>query len=298
MNRIALIGAGKVGTVLGRVLVENGAAIVCVVSRTKRSARRAGKMLHCANVSDSLSAIPANTDVIFIATPHESVPIVARELASLPQLHFRNISVCHASGMLTAKVLRPIARKGGTVFSFHPLQTFPRDMAVEKILPTARGIYFGVDGDAKGIRRAKQLAGKMEGHIFEVSPHLREFYHATCVVASNHLTALVGVLERMSLHLGRRESTFFDLFQPILFSTLRNIKISSPRKALTGPVARGGVDTVAAHFAAVKKYSPRLLPYYGTLTLQTVTLAQRKGSLTPAQARALKRIVHSYSTSR
>ncbi|MBM2841717.1 MAG: hypothetical protein HW412_2245, partial [Bacteroidetes bacterium] len=180
MSNIAIVGAGKVGTVLGRVLVENGEKVVCVVSRTKKSAQTAGRFLKCRNVSDSLDAIPAAADFIYITTPHAAVADVALNLSRLSHLRFKRLSVCHASGMLTADVLEPVRLRGATVFSFHPLQTFPRDFASRDIVPTARGIYFAVDGTPQAIKRARVFARKLEGKVIEIRPEMRSFYHAAC----------------------------------------------------------------------------------------------------------------------
>jgi predicted short-subunit dehydrogenase-like oxidoreductase (DUF2520 family) len=297
MHNIAIVGAGKVGTVLGRVLVENGEKIVCVVSRTMKSAKVAGKFLRCKNVSDSLTAIPSSTDLIYITTPHEAIEDVVRGLAWFGDIDFRRLSVCHASGMLTARALAPVAERGATVFSFHPLQTFPRDFRPKDIVPTARGIYYAVDGTPKAVKTARQFARKLEGKVIVVKPEMRAFYHAACVVGSNHLTTVMSILESMFKRFGSSEKDFFKVFQPILISTLRNVKLSSPQAALTGPVARGGVETVAGHFASIKKLAPELLPYFGTLTLETARLAERKGSLTKERALALRNLVHSFTKS-
>ena len=58
---IAIIGAGKVGSVLGRILVEEDQDVVCVVSRTITSARAAGKFIGCPVVSVHLQDIPPDT---------------------------------------------------------------------------------------------------------------------------------------------------------------------------------------------------------------------------------------------
>ena len=294
MLKIAIVGAGRVGTVLGRILVENGEEVVCVVSRTRMSAKAAGKFLGCKNVSDSLSAIPASTNLICITTPHASIGEVARGVARLDHLRFRKLSVCHASGMLTAKALAPVARRGATVFSFHPLQTFPRDFHPKDIVPTARGIYYGVDGSRVAVKKAEGLARSLDGKVIEIKPALRVFYHAACVVASNHLTALLSVLESMHGHLRTTEKDFFRVFNPIIMATLCNNERTSPAEALSGPVARGGVETVAAHFESIKRIAPDLIPYFGTLTLETVRLAERKRSITRERASAMRKLVRSF----
>ena len=293
---VAIVGAGKVGSVLGKILVENGQTISCVVSRSKTSARNTGRFLRCKNVSDSLCSIPAHTDIVYITTPHAAVPEVAVDLAHVEGLPFRRLAVCHASGMLTADALSPLRQKGATVFSFHPLQTFPRDFEPRAIVGFARGIYYGVDGEPPAVRKARAFAARLDGKIIVIPPELRALYHAACVVASNHLTTLFWMLEQLFDRLQTREKDFFRVFKPIIMATLRNIEATSPTRALSGPVARGGVETVREHFTAVRDGAPALLAYFSTMSLETVHLALAKGSVTGRQADALIQLIQSYQS--
>lgn len=297
MSNVAIVGAGKVGTVLGRILSERGENVVCVVSRSLRSAKQAGKFIGCRNCSDTLDSIPNLTDFIIIATPHDAVATVALALSRLEHFPFKRLSVCHTSGMLTAAALDTVKARGAAVFSFHPLQTFPRDFHPRDIVPTSKGIYYAIDGSPHALKKARTLARKLGGKTIEIKPEMREFYHAACVVASNHLTAILGILQSMSGALGIAQKDFLRVFKPIILATLRNVERSSATAALTGPVARGGVDTVAGHFDALKTYAPELLSYFGTLTLETIKLAEAKKSITGKQALSLRQLVRSYTTS-
>ena len=293
---IAIVGAGKVGSVLGKILVENGNTISCVVSRSKVSARKAGRFLRCKNVSDSLSAIPSQTDIVYITTPHSAVQDVATALSQVEQLPFQRLSVCHASGMLTSDVLEPLRRKGATVFSFHPLQTFPRNFEPRAIVERARGIYYGVDGEPVAVRKAKAFASRLEGKVIVIPPELRTLYHAACVVASNHVTTLLWTLELMFDRLRTTERDFFRVFKPIIMATLHNNEMTSPARALSGPIARGGVETVRDHLVALRDHLPALIPYFATMSLETVKLAIAKGSIDSRQADALIHLIHSYQS--
>jgi predicted short-subunit dehydrogenase-like oxidoreductase (DUF2520 family) len=288
---IAVIGGGKVGSVLGRILADRGNRIVCVVSRTTASARRAGRYLGCRNVSTSLAAVPDSVDLIFITTPHAAVAEVAAGLAALPRPSFRGTAVCHASGMLTADVLDPVRRRGATVFSFHPLQTFPRDFTPDAILGSARGIWYGIDGRPRALTVARELARRLEGRAMVIPPDRRAFYHAACVVASNHLTALMNILAEMFTGLGRDRRAFFPVFEPIIAATLRNVRRTGPAAALSGPVARGGIETVDEHFRAVRRTAPHLFPYFAAMTLETVRLARLKGSIDEDRTRLMVDLV-------
>ena len=293
--RVAIVGAGKVGTVLGRVLVEEGSRITAVVSRSRSSARSAASFLRCRTYADAVTAIPAGTDIVFITTPHDAVAGVAATLARLEGLDFSRMGAWHASGMLTASVLEPLEKRGATVFSFHPLQTFPRDFPPRRIVPLARGIWYGADGPRAGLRMARRFARALRGHVIEIAPESRELYHAACVVASNHLTVLLSVLREMTGGLCREERPRLEPFRPIIEATIFNVFGTSPASALSGPVARGGVETVAKHLEAVRASLPVLLPYYTRMTLETVRLAVAKGSLTPERRDAMEKMIMAYT---
>jgi predicted short-subunit dehydrogenase-like oxidoreductase (DUF2520 family) len=290
---VAIIGAGKVGSVLGRILADRGGRVVAVISRSRSSARKCARFVGCKLYSTSLDDLPPETSLILITTPHGAVEEVGLALSRLEQLRFKRLNVCHASGMLTAEALAPLAARGATVFSFHPLQTFPRDFEPRDIVDSIVGIYYGVDGTRKGLATARRLATLLRGHTIEVPPEMRVFYHAACVVASNHLTGLLAVLESMYAKLGNSQKKFFPVFMPIIMATLRNVNATSPVQALSGPVARGGTETVARHFDAVRTYAPELIRYFSSLTDETITLAARKGSLSPERVEEMRQLVQS-----
>jgi predicted short-subunit dehydrogenase-like oxidoreductase (DUF2520 family) len=285
--RIAIVGGGVVGSTLGRLFAEGGAEITAVVSRTTTSARRAGKFIGCRNVGTSVDAIPPRTTLIYITAPHDAISGVAAEIGALDGLAHRKLAVCHASGILTAAALEPTARAGATVFSFHPLQTFPRGFRPAALLDLARGIPFGVDGSARGLRHARRLASLIGGTVMVVPPETRPLYHAACVVASNHLTTLLSVLEQMFHAVGVRRPAAAEAFGPIMRATMLNAERTSPAASLSGPIARGGVSTVSAHLDALGSAVPELIPYFVAVSRETVRLARRRGSITPGQERAL-----------
>jgi predicted short-subunit dehydrogenase-like oxidoreductase (DUF2520 family) len=115
------------------------------------------------------------------------------------------------------------------------------------------------------------------------------------VVASNHLTAMLGILETMFHRLRPEGEDFFDVFSPILKATLRNVQADSPAGALSGPIVRGGVETIAGHFDALTRFAPALIPYYTRLSMETMHLAIAKGALENAQVEELTRLLLHYS---
>jgi len=285
--RIAIVGGGVVGSTLGKLFAEAGAEITAVVSRTSVSARRAGKFIGCPNVGTTVDAIPPRTTLVYIAAPHDAIHGVAADISAATGLVHRRLAVCHASGVLTAAALEPAARAGATVFSFHPLQTFPRTFRPAALLDLARGIPFGVDGPAGGLSHARRLASLIGGTVILVPPATRALYHAACVVASNHLTTLLSVLEQMYHAAGIQRPPAAAAFGPIMRATMLNAARTSPAASLSGPIARGGVSTVSAHLDALGTAVPELIPYFVAVSRETVRLARRRGSITTEQEKAL-----------
>lgn len=292
---VAIVGGGKVGSVVGRLLTGRGHRLTAVISRTLRSAKRAGRFAGCRSVSTDPGAISAETDIIFIATPHDAIAGVARNLAVVDHLRFRRLAVCHASGIYDASVLDPLAVRGAKVFSFHPLQTFPRDFAPARIVPHARGIFYGVDGAVAAVRVARRLARELDGKIIIIPPEMRILYHAACVVASNHMTTVLWVLERMFQQITDGRGDFYRVFHPIIEATLNNVRNSSPAGALSGPIARGGVGTVQQHLESLRTFVPELLPYFAAVSLETVRLASAKGSIDATVAATMVDLLRTYS---
>jgi predicted short-subunit dehydrogenase-like oxidoreductase (DUF2520 family) len=108
---------------------------------------------------------------------------------------------------------------------------------------------------------------------------------------------MLSILENMFGVLRAGKTGFFDVYRHILMATLKNIEATSPARALSGPIARGGVETVAEHFSAISRFAPELVPYFAHLSLETVRLAKSKGSISDAQAQAMTELARRYMTS-
>jgi predicted short-subunit dehydrogenase-like oxidoreductase (DUF2520 family) len=75
----------------------------------------------------------------------------------------------------------------------------------------------------------------------------RARYHAAATVASNHLVALLGQVARLAETTGVPPAAFL----PLVRATVDNVEVLGATDALTGPVARGDVDTVVRHLDAL-----------------------------------------------
>ena len=93
----------------------------------------------------------------------------------------------------------------------------------------------------------EELVHDLGGRAFRVPPQERVRYHAAAVIASNHLVALLGQVERIAAEAGLPLDAYLDLVE----QTVDNVRRLGPAAALTGPVARGDWATVYRHLLAL-----------------------------------------------
>jgi len=105
------------------------------------------------------------------------------------------------------------------------------------------GATYCVAGD-EGIR---EIATALNGRIITLSDEQRTLYHATAVVAANHLVALMGHVKELAEAAGLS----LEDFLPLAEQSLRDVKEVGPQDALTGPASRGDMATIDAHLAAL-----------------------------------------------
>jgi predicted short-subunit dehydrogenase-like oxidoreductase (DUF2520 family) len=213
-GRLALVGPGRAGRAVCEALAAAGWTVGAVVGR-----------------GDDPAAV-AGSDLVVVAVPDGAVATVA---AALGRHVGPETLVVHLSGALGVDALAGLPCRVGAL---HPLQTLaggPDDAA------RLRGTWFAVEGDAA----VGELARACGGQPFAVGDRAR--YHATAVVASNHLVALLGQAERLAAAAGVPVAALW----PLVERTVENVRERGAAAALTGPVARGDAGTVARHLAAL-----------------------------------------------
>ena len=86
---------------------------------------------------------------------------------------------------------------------------------------------------------------------------------------------------------GRRLRT--EDWKGLVEGTLRNVKQLDAARALSGPIARGDIETVRAQLEALRPF-PAAALVYRVLAKEAVELAER-GGLSGGKVRALKRML-------
>lgn len=284
--KIAVVGAGKVGSALALLLSRQGYPVAGVASKSIASARRVAEEL-CVPATDKPEEVTIGADVVFITTPDRVIAPVAGEISERGGFRAGQV-VFHTSGAHPAEEVGAARRSGALAASLHPLQSFADVKMAMESLP---GSYFALEGDGEALPLAEQIVKDLGGRSFSIAAKDKPLYHAAACIASNYLVSLMhfatGLYGRFGLS---REEAFSALF-PLIQGTIKNISQVGPAPALTGPVARGDGTTLEGHLEVLKEVGRQELDLYRKLGLYTVKVALEKGSISADQGERLEEIL-------
>jgi predicted short-subunit dehydrogenase-like oxidoreductase (DUF2520 family) len=211
---VRIVGPGRAGTSLALALTNAGWDVAPMLGRR-----------------DDPADAAAGVDLLVLATPDDAVRDVARAVGPVA-----STVVAHLSGARGLDVLAPHERRAAV----HPLVALPTPEVGAKRLV---GGWFAVAGDPL----ADEVVTALRGRSFTVDDADRATYHAAAVIASNHLVALMGQVERLAAEVGVPLDAYLDLAS----ATLDNVAELGPGAALTGPAARGDEATIRRHLRAL-----------------------------------------------
>lgn len=272
-DRIVIVGPGRMGLAIGATLIESGE-----LERLTFFGRDVEPPPHPLFESARKraeyriwpGALPERTNIVILAVPDGRLAEVAQTLAAAGPPPPGCVAL-HLAGALSTDVLSPLHAAGYAVGSMHPLQTVADPWSGGDRL---RGSAFAIAGEPEALATAKRLVRRLEGLPLVIPPAFRPVYHAAGVFASNYLVALVSATVRLLGQAGIPEHEAVDAVLPLIRGTLNNLENLGVAAALTGPIARGDVDTVRLHLA---RLSPDDRSLYCALGQEALRLAVAAG---------------------
>jgi predicted short-subunit dehydrogenase-like oxidoreductase (DUF2520 family) len=273
--KIAIVGAGILGTSLGVLAQRAHHEVVAISSRTLKSARVAAKTIGGVTVVGDPAMAALGAEVVVLAVPDRMIPSVAIQVAAGGALR-RGAVVAHLSGALPAGVLAGVHAAGGRAGSMHPLQSFAD---VETAITSLPGSFFFLEGDEEAVEVLRGLVLSLDGRPVALASSAKALYHAAACAASNYLVTLVDYATTLMAQAGVPADAALAALLPLIEGTVRNLAVVGLPDALTGPIARGDVGTVRSHLAALRAAPGDLVHVYAALARKTVEVALRKGKI-------------------
>lgn len=252
---VTLIGLGNWGTALAHALVRAGIPVQEIVLRRTTPLSRKTAAALGAQLSTWKQARLA-TAVFWLCTPDAQIATAAAMLATRKGAALRGARVFHSSGVRSSAVLQPVAALGASTASAHPLMSFPQRAVVP-----LQGVPFGVEGDVAAVRLARRWIKKMGGGAFRVSTEHKALYHAFGTFSSPLLVAFLTAARATGIAAGLSPQEADKRMRPIAERSLHNFFAHGPQRSFSGPIARGDVDTIHLHLAALRQH-PKLQHVY------------------------------------
>ncbi len=268
-DRIGIVGCGRVAQALGRLLVERGQPVAALAGRDPaRTAAAAGFVgVKAAQIEE----LPALVSRLLVAVADGALPVVAKSLAAAGM---KGGIALHTSGAHGPEALAPLAEQGVSCGTLHPLQTIATPELGLAALP---GAAFGITAEGAAARWAGQIVGLLGGTPLSIPTDRRPLYHAAAVLASNCLVALADAAVILMSAAGVAPETALQALAPLLRASCENTLTLGPTAALTGPIERGDLETIAHHRSALTAAPATVRELYRVASLHLVEIARRRG---------------------
>jgi predicted short-subunit dehydrogenase-like oxidoreductase (DUF2520 family) len=282
LPKTTVIGTGNVGAALCLALARTGFPVIALINRTGAPAKQFARKVHCTHVSTSVADLPRETEFLIIAVPDDAIAEVASAAARVAGIGWKSLFVVHLSGVRTSDDLAPMRKKGASVASFHPLQTFPSSTSLQKRAALFRGIYFGIEGDEKSLALAAKLAAQLGGKHLIVKKEMKPLYHIASVFASNYFIVLLNAIHELA-NSAEMYVSWTELFGPLMTASMEHALIAGPAAALTGPVVRGDLATLGRHLDELSSRAPQFLPLYAMCGIELARILKQHGRIGPEE---------------
>ncbi len=261
-----MVGAGKVGASLARLSFAHGYRVETVYSRTLDHAAALARWVEALAV-DRLSDVRG--DLLLLTVPDDAIRQVSQALADAG---FSGMAAVHTSGAQDASSLAALESRGVQVGSLHPAFPFAD---VETAITRLPGATFAVEAAQEPLLGwLRDWVAALDGRVLLIPPGGKATYHAALVMASNYTVTLYAASESLLLGLGADKAAVDQALNALLAATVENLRVQGVPDALTGPLVRADVGTIAAHLEALDQ---PLADVYRQLARLTYPLLRARG---------------------
>jgi predicted short-subunit dehydrogenase-like oxidoreductase (DUF2520 family) len=215
---IGIIGAGKVGPILGAALAGAGHAIVGIAATSERNLERAGAILPDVPVLD-IPTLVERSELVILAIPESEIESFAAGLAAAGVWQPGQL-VLHTAPGLGYGALAPALAAGAIPLAVHPAMVFT---GTSLDLTRLHETYCAVSAPTPVLPIAQALVVEMGAEPIVINEDERAAWAEAVSTATNFSAAIVGQC--------------LDL--------LKNVGVENPARVL-GPLLRSSVESALA----------------------------------------------------
>lgn len=245
--KITFLGSGNVATHLAKAFYGAGHQIVQIWSREYDHAEALANQVFAEPI-DRLKLLYPTSDIYVLAVADDALFDLALDLK------MRDAIVLHTAGAVSLKVLSPISRKHGVIWS---PQTFIRDVAMEySRLP------FCIEASTPDVeRQIRELLMPVSEHIYHIDSEQRKWLHLAAVMTNNFGNAINAVAQDIL----QKHEIPFEILHPLIEMTAEKLKHGGLWQQQTGPARRQDQKTIDNQRSLLAD-DPQVLKLYELMT--------------------------------
>jgi predicted short-subunit dehydrogenase-like oxidoreductase (DUF2520 family) len=227
--KIAIIGAGNMGTWLYKILQNQGNLAVISVSGRK------------------IEELPKDFDLYIFSLKDDVYELV------LQQIPFKMSHAVHTSGSLSQNILAPYAEKFGVLYPYQTItqKAESRKEKGEKKLKTFGHLEVPICIESSDLNFEKDLirwTNSIFTTVHKINEPQRFAMHLAAVFACNFTNAMYGIAHNIF----KENNLDWSLILPLLENTLEKVKHNNPHLCQTGPAKRGDITIMEKHCNALE----------------------------------------------
>lgn len=272
---VGVLGAGRVGAVLGSALQRSGHQVIGATGVSEASLSRIETLLSGVPVMHQEELV-READLVLVTVPDDQIEPVVDGMATLGAWRPGQI-VVHTSGRHGIEALAGASAAGALALAIHPAMTFT---GTSLDLDRITGAVFTVSAPAALLPIGQALVVEMGGEPVVIDSRDRAAYHAALVHGANHVVTAVTQASAQLARIGIEEPG--SLLGPLVHASVDGALADAPGavNSLTGPVVRADAGTIVAHVQALAD-EPESLAAYRAMARATADLALTGGRISP-----------------
>lgn len=272
MKTLSIIGAGKVGKTLGKLLQQNSCCrIQDVLCRTKSHAWDAVAFIGAGKAITDYQELLA-VDIVMLAVNDDQLQEAILSLKSLEIMDSCQI-VFHCSGSFSHEILLPLKQDALSLASLHPIKSFSHP---ERDYQHFKNTFCTLQGELLACQALKSLLSPLDAQIIEIDASQKMLLHIAAIFSSNYFVALVDTSLQLLEKTGINSTLGFSLLSPLIKGAFQQIENFGTIDALTGPIARGEIELIKQQIEMLKNEAPHLVALYKILGERTLDVANAK----------------------
>ena len=276
---------------MGVLAAQRGYTITAMGGRNKEKVATAAWRIGPDVRACSMEQAAGAADLILISVSDDAIRPVSERLARQKAFATGSI-IAHLSGALSSEELSAAREHCQCALaSMHPLQTFP---TVDAAISMLQGAYCFYEGDDKALPVIEGLAKTIGLKPCRIDKKAKTLYHASAVMACNYFISLMDSALAVAQQAGIDRAVAWPALEVLIKAATENIGKLGTHDSLTGPIARGDIDTVQRHLQQLAQTPNDLEAVYRVLGKYTAEMAAQKGTISPEKAKELTDLLIHY----